>query len=103
MKFSEQKHAYVLTFPWNFQEIINDFETDYRPLPSSNYWARFINNNALFEFNSLFREFHQYCALPDYLNFDKICEGRLSSYVKESVKRIHFHGLDIEMANLTVE
>jgi hypothetical protein len=23
--------------------------------------------------------------------------------VKESVRRIHFHGLDIEMANLTVE
>ena len=33
MVFSEQKHAYVLSFPWNFQEIIKDFETDYRPLP----------------------------------------------------------------------
>ena len=34
---------------------------------------------------------------------DKICEGNMSRYLKESVKRIHFHGLDIEMANLTVE
>lgn len=58
MKFSEQKHAYVLTFPWNFQEIINDFETEYRPLPSSNYWHKFIFNNSTFEFNKLFREFH---------------------------------------------
>jgi len=34
---------------------------------------------------------------------DYILEGKLSAYVKESIKRIHFHGLDIEMANLTVE
>ena len=32
-----------------------------------------------------------------------MCEGKLSQYVKESVRRIQFHGLDIEMANLTVE
>ena len=24
-EFSQQKHAYVLTFPWNFDEIIDDF------------------------------------------------------------------------------
>jgi len=34
---------------------------------------------------------------------DYILEGKLAAYVKESIKRIHFHGLDIEMANLTVE
>lgn len=38
MAFSEQKHAYVLTFPWNFPEIINDFESEYRPLSSSSFW-----------------------------------------------------------------
>ena len=53
--------------------------------------------------NKLFREFHQACALPDYQWLDQICEGKLSQYVKESVRRIHFHGLDIEMSNLTVE
>jgi len=78
MSFNESKHAYVLTFPWNFPEIINDFESDYQPLPTSNYWSKFILNNAQFEFNSLFREFHQYCALPDYINMDKICEGKLA-------------------------
>jgi hypothetical protein len=40
--------------------------------------------------------------VPDYLGIKTICEGRLADYVLESVKRIHFHGLDIEMANLTV-
>jgi len=25
--FSEQKHAYVLTFPWNFPEIIDVYES----------------------------------------------------------------------------
>jgi hypothetical protein len=34
---------------------------------------------------------------------EEVCEGRLASYVKESVQRIHFHGLDVEMANLTIE
>ena len=23
--FSSRKHAYVLTFPWNFDEIVNEF------------------------------------------------------------------------------
>eukprot|EP00349_Pseudokeronopsis_sp_Brazil_P002409 CAMPEP_0202956226 /NCGR_PEP_ID=MMETSP1396-20130829/751_1 /ASSEMBLY_ACC=CAM_ASM_000872 /TAXON_ID= /ORGANISM="Pseudokeronopsis sp., Strain Brazil" /LENGTH=149 /DNA_ID=CAMNT_0049673149 /DNA_START=410 /DNA_END=856 /DNA_ORIENTATION=+ len=31
-----------------------------------------------------------------------ICEGTLADYVKQSVYRIRFHGLGIEMANLTV-
>jgi hypothetical protein len=101
--FNQQKHAYVLTFPWNFQEIISDFEHDYKPLPSSNYWHKFVYNNASYEINKLFREFHQACALPDYEDLDKLCEGKLAEYVKESVRRIQFHGLDIEMANLTVD
>lgn len=103
MKFSETKHAYVLSFPWNFQEIINEYEHDHKPLSDTSYWGRFVFSNGKFEFNKLFREFHQNCAMPDYANMDKVCEGKLSQYVKESVRRIHFHGLDIEMANLTVE
>ena len=31
-KFDQQKHAYVLTFPWNFPEIVNTFETKHRTL-----------------------------------------------------------------------
>ena len=103
MQFSEQKHAYVLTFPWNFQEIINDFESEYRALSPTNFWNMFVQNtNAKIEFNDLYREFHQYCSVPDYLGIRKICEGKLADYVTQSVQRIHFHGLDIEMANLTV-
>lgn len=41
--------------------------------------------------------------MPDYINIDKVCEGKLAQYVKESVRRIQFHGLDLELANLTVE
>ena len=99
--FNEQKHAYVLTFPWNFQEIISDF--DQKPVAAGSYWHKFVMNNAQYEINKVFREFHQACALPDYGMIDWVCEGRLSQYVKESVRRIQFHGLDIEMANLTVE
>lgn len=32
-----------------------------------------------------------------------VCEGKLAQAVNESLDRIHFHGLDVEMANLTVE
>jgi hypothetical protein len=99
--FSEQKHAYVLTFPWNFQEIISDFEQ--KGLAEGSFWHRFILSNAQYEINKTFRQFHQACALPDYELLDYVCEGKLADYVKESVRRIQFHGLDIEMANLTVE
>lgn len=33
---------------------------------------------------------------------DSICEAKLAQAVNQSVQRIHFHGLDVEMANLTV-
>ncbi len=103
MQFSEQKHAYVLSFPWNFQEIISDYEHSVSKVSEGSFWHKFVFNNANYEMNKLFREFHQACALPDYLWLDQICEGKLSQYVKESLRRIHFHGLDIEMANLTVD
>lgn len=59
LQFSEQKHAYVLTFPWNFPEIISDFEHEYRPLSASSYWGRFVfDTDNILDFNHLFREFH---------------------------------------------
>jgi len=104
MTFSEQKHAYVLSFPWNYPEIIGNYEDAARSAQVSGFWNRFANNSgAMVDFNNLFREFHQFCALPSYTGLEKICEGRLAHAVNESIKRIHFHGLDIEMANLTVE
>jgi hypothetical protein len=62
-----------------------------------------VNSRAVVDFNRLFREFNQACAIPDYDCLNLICEGRLSNVVSESLKRIHFHGLDVEIANLTVE
>ena len=103
-QFSQQKHGYVLSFPWNFPEIIRNVEGAHRPLAKSNFWYNWVfNNQSQIYFNSLFREFHTACAIPDYEIIDKLCEGKLSQYVRESVKRIHFHGLDLELANLTVE
>jgi len=42
------------------------------------------------------------CAQHDARGVQKVCEGRLAQAVNESLDRIHFHGLDVEMANLTV-
>ena len=41
--FNENKHSYVLTFPWNFQEVISQYESSYRPMSTSafctNSWS----------------------------------------------------------------
>jgi hypothetical protein len=55
-QFDEQKHAYVLTFPWNFEEVISEFDTSSQV---GAYWDTFINNSrSVVDFNNLFREFH---------------------------------------------
>ena len=65
-KFDQQKHAYVLTFPWNFPEIVSSFETKHRIISDSSYWGRFVDNSgAKVDFNNLYRQFHQYCSVPD--------------------------------------
>jgi len=102
--FSEQKHAYVLTFPWNFDEVISQAQMKHRGLSESSYWNKFVTNSgSQNDFNILFRKFHQACSWPDEDGIEDICEERLAAAVNSSVERIHFHGLDIEMANLTVK
>jgi len=92
----------VLTFPWNFPEIVRKFEHGH--FKTGTYWRMFLDQSrAIVDFNILFREFHQFCAIPDEKGIERICEGRLAQAVNQSVERIQFHGLDIEMANLTVE
>ena len=64
-EFSQQKHAYVLAFPWNFDEIIDEFQARHKPL-TSGFWNTYVRNSGAFtEFNVLFREFHQWCSIPD--------------------------------------
>ena len=41
--------------------------------------------------------------MNDQAGIHATCEGKLAHAVNQSLDRIHFHGLDIEMANLTVE
>ena len=65
-EFDEEKHAYVLTFPWNFEEVIQEFDTSSKV---GGYWDTFITNTrTINDFNSLFREFHQASAIPDYVD-----------------------------------
>jgi hypothetical protein len=62
-----------------------------------------VNSRSIVDFNVLYRKFHQACAIQDQAGLEDICEPKLASYVGECLDRIHFHGLDVEMANLTVE
>ena len=102
--FDENKHGYVLTFPWNFEEVVAQAEADHSVMSESSYWHKFMTNTrSIVDLNNVFREFHQACAIPDHKALKNICEPKLASMVSDSLRRIHFHGLDVEMANLTVE
>lgn len=46
-EFSTKKHAYVLTFPWNFDEIINEFEAKHKPI-SGGFWGTYTRNSECF-------------------------------------------------------
>lgn len=85
MQFSKQKHAYVMMFPWNYPEIIEDFEGEMRTLSNGSFWSAFMKSNALNEINVLFREFHQSCALQDYKSLNRVCEGTLAVFYKCNV------------------
>ena len=92
----------MLTFPWPTDDIINQFA--HSKVKVNAFWDMFFRNSGCqVSFNNLFREFHQSCALNDRHGIDKICEGRLALAVNDALKRIHFHGCDVEMANLTIE
>lgn len=101
--YNSNKHAFILSFPWNFNEVIADYEQDFKPLPPNNYWSKWVENREITrDFSELFRVFHQSCAIPDEEGIDRVCEPKLAKYMKRSISTIHFHGMDIEMANLRV-
>ena len=53
----------MLTFPWNFPEIIDKFQ---KPGPGASKWQNYVTNSrSVVQFNNLFRVFHQSCALND--------------------------------------
>jgi len=103
LAFNSRKHGYILSFPWNYDEIIKDYEDDFTPLQSNNFWHKWVHNRECTrDFSELFRVFHQSCAIPDEEGIDRVCEPKLAQYMKRSINNIHFHGMDIEMANLRV-
>ena len=65
------------------------------------YWWR--HTPAETELNWLYRELHQWCALPDYEGIAALCEPRLAERLSTILRRIHFHGLDVEMEDLRVD
>jgi hypothetical protein len=38
--FSERKHAYVLSFPWNYPEIVDRYNSEFPEM--SGYWATYV-------------------------------------------------------------
>ena len=60
LAFNENKHGYILEFPWNFEGIIEDYETEFTPLDANNFWHKWVfNRECDRDFNELFRVFHQ--------------------------------------------
>jgi hypothetical protein len=103
LAFNSRKHGYILSFPWNFEDVIKDYEQDFTPLDAKSFWYKWVFNREVDrDFNQLFRVFHQACSIPEESGIDRVCEPKLASYMKKSINNIHFHGMDIEMANLRV-
>jgi len=103
LAFNNKKHSYILSFPWNFDNVISKYEQKYMKLSEKDFWHKWIfNRECDRDFNELFRVFHQSCAIPDYEGIERVCEPRLAKYISRSVENIRFHGMNIEMANLTV-
>ena len=61
------------------------------------------NRELLIDFNEMIRGFHQACSIPDEEWIDKLAEGQLAQYMKQSLYQISKAGMDIEMANLRVK
>ena len=100
-KYDPTKHSCLLTFPWNFPETIQKYKSTHAATLGA--WDPWIQNSrAVVDFNNLFREFHQYVALPDPKGIRKICERRLADEVNQAIRRISLECLSLEMANLTV-
>lgn len=60
LAFNSRKHGYILSFPWNFEEVIKDYERDFKPLDAGNFWHKWVHNRECDrDFNELFRVFHQ--------------------------------------------
>jgi hypothetical protein len=101
LTFNSRKHGYILNFPWNFEEVIRDYEENFKPLDAGSFWHKWVfNREADRDFNELFRVFHQACAIPDEEGLDRVCEPRLAQYMKKSIEEIRFHGMNIELSNL---
>ena len=100
MTFSAEKHSYILSFPWGTSDVV---DKKFNKIDSG-FWHTFINNREMMiDFNQRFREFHQACAIPDYEWMNTFVESRLQSYLENSIGQISYHGLDLQMANLTVD
>ena len=62
LAFNERKHGYILSFPWNFDEVIQDYEHEFTPLDEKNFWYKWIyNREADRDFNELFRVVNSNC------------------------------------------
>ncbi len=67
------------------------------------YMRTFLQNRGCIDdFNILYREFHQWCAIPDFEGLDDLCEKGLATRLKEAVKGIHVSGLALDMERLIV-
>lgn len=73
LAFNSKKHGYILSFPWNFEEVIRDYEQDFTSLTPKSFWYKWVHNREVDrDFNELFRVFHQACAIPEESGIDRV-------------------------------
>lgn len=114
----------ILKFPWfNPDHLKPYYKSGELPvIPEKRNWKDFVakskvvcapgvpsfakifltNRECIEDFNTLYREFHQWVAIPDYEGLDHLCEKRLAAHLKKVVRDIHIAGLALDLERLTV-
>jgi len=114
----------ILSFPWfNPEQLKQYYKPEELPtIPEKGKWTDFVsksnvtlapgilkfakkflvNRESIEDFNILYREFHQWVALPDYEGLDHLCDKRLAKHLKKVIKNIHIAGLALDLERLTV-
>jgi len=112
------QEATLQKFPWpNYklllanskpeQRVWTDFvkETDVviKGKNVSNFALTFLRNRGCInDFNVLYREFHQWCSVPDFEGIEHACEKNFAKHMKSVIRDIHLAGLALDMERLTV-
>lgn len=98
---NEQIDAFE-NFPWFKKSMLEEYKKRDRVVSKVGWYMRNLlkNRECLDDFHILYREFHQWCAVPDFRGINVLCEKQFADHIKKSIRQIHLKGLQLEMTKI---